>query len=260
MKLNIYQIDTFTRNVFEGNPAAVVILEHWLDDKVMQKIAFENNLSETAFCVKEGAKYHIRWFTPVAEVDMCGHATLAIAFILFNIKRYEKEKIVFHSKSGELIVQQYSDGKIAMDFPSQQIALCKSQKALQEAFSQKIVACYSSMDYIVILENEEAVAMAQPDSNYLQKLENRGVIITALSKEYDFVCRFFAPKIGVYEDSVTGSAFTQLIPYYAQQCDKTTFHAKQISQRGGEVFCTLIGDRVMIAGYGVEYMRGSVIF
>ena len=232
MKLNIYQIDTFTRNVFEGNPAAVVILEYWLNDEVMQKIAFENNLSETAFCVKEGAKYHIRWFTPVAEVDMCGHATLATAFVLFNIKKYEKEKVVFHSKSGELIVQQRDDGTIAMDFPLQQITLCKPPKALQEAFSQKIVACYSSMDYIVILKNEEAVAMAQPDSNHLQKLDKRGVVITALSKEYDFVCRFFAPKIGVYEDSVTGSAFTQLIPYYAQECNKTKFYAKQILTKG----------------------------
>ena len=260
MKLNIYQIDTFTHNVFEGNPAAVIILEYWLDDKVMQKIALENNLSETAFCVKESEKYHIRWFTPIAEVDMCGHATLATAFVLFEIKKYAKEKIVFHSKSGELIVQQCSDGKIEMDFPSQQITLCKPPKALQEAFSQKIVACYSSMDYVVVLENEEAVQKAQPDINNLLKLDNRGIIITAFSKEYDFVCRFFAPKIGVYEDSVTGSAFTQLIPYYAQQLNKTNLHAKQISQRGGEVFCSLQGDRVMIAGYSREYMRGSITF
>lgn len=257
MQLKMYQIDAFAQNVFEGNPAAVVPLEAWLDDVMMQKIAMENNLSETVFFVKEGANYHIRWFTPISEVDMCGHATLASAFVLFEILNYPSDEIVFDSKSGELRVKK-EDGKFVMDFPTQEIMMCAVPYAIAEAFEVQPKECYKSMDYLLIFENEEDILNAKPNFQKLKNINARGVIITSKSKEYDFVCRFFAPKIGIDEDPVTGAAFTQLIPYWSKILGKNIFRAKQISQRGGEVFCKLSGLRVEIAGYGVKYFEGVV--
>lgn len=257
MQLKMYQIDAFAKNVFEGNPAAVVPLEEWLDDALMQKIAMENNLSETVFFVKEGVNYHIRWFTPIAEVDMCGHATLASAYVLFELLNYLNNEIVFDSKSGELRVKK-ENGKFVMDFPAQEISTCQVPYAISEAFEVKPKESYKSMDYLLIFENEEDVLNAKPNLQKLKNIDARGVIITSKSKEYDFVCRFFAPKIGVDEDPVTGAAFTQLVPYWSKVLGKEEFKAKQVSQRGGEVFCKLQGSRVEIAGYGLKYLEGVI--
>jgi PhzF family phenazine biosynthesis protein len=257
MTLKIYQVDAFAKKVFQGNPAAVCPLDEWLSDALMQKIALENNLSETAFFVKEGEKFHIRWFTPLAEVDMCGHATLASAFVLFEVLNYKDETIVFSSKSGDLHVKR--EGQLfVMDFPVQEILTCKLPDAILEAFEVEPKECYKSMDYLVVFENEEDVLNAKPNFEKLKNIDARGVIITAKSKEYDFICRFFAPKVGVDEDPVTGSAFTQLVPYWSKVLNKDEFRAKQVSQRGGEVFCKLDGKRVEIAGYGVKYLEGVI--
>jgi len=257
MRLKIYQIDAFAKNVFEGNPAAVIPLESWLDDTLMQKIALENNLSETAFFVKEDEIFHIRWFTPTSEVDMCGHATLASAFVLFEILNFQAETIIFSSKSGNLHVKRDED-MLVMDFPAQKISTCKALDSLLEAFEVKPIACYKSMDYLLVFENEKDVLYAKPNLEKLKDIDTRGVIITTRSKEYDFICRFFAPKYGVDEDPVTGSAFTQLVPYWSKILNKDELRAKQVSQRGGEVFCKLKDERVEIAGYGVKYLEGNI--
>jgi PhzF family phenazine biosynthesis protein len=256
-QVKIYQIDAFAKEVFEGNPAAVIPLDSWLDDALMQKIALENNLSETAFFVKENEKFHIRWFTPTSEVDMCGHATLASAFVLFEILNFQDTEIVFSSKSGDLHVKR-DEGMFVMDFPVQEIISCDFLDAIFEAFEVKPKECYKAMDYLLVFENEEDIVDAKPNFEKLKNIDARGVIITAKSTKYDFVCRFFAPKYGIDEDPVTGSAFTQLVPYWSKVLNKNEFRAKQLSQRGGEVFCKLKNERVEIAGYGVKYLEGII--
>jgi len=213
IKFILYQIDAFAKNIFEGNPAAVCPLDSWIDEKIMQKIANENNLSESAFFVREGNKFTIRWFTPSSEVDMCGHATLASAYVLFEILGYEGKEVIFNSKSGVLKVRKDFD-KLEMDFPIQEIKRCEVSKNILKAFKQDILECYKSMDYILVFENEEAIKEIKPNFELLKDIDARGVIVTAKSSNYDFVCRFFAPKYGINEDPVTGSAFTQLIPYW----------------------------------------------
>ena len=257
MTLKLYQIDAFAKKIFEGNPAAVCPLDSWLDDELMQKIAMENNLSETAFFVKEGDKFYIRWFSPTREVDMCGHATLATAYVLFEILNFQDEKIVFSSKSGELHVKKDA-GMFVMDFPAQELVRCSATQDLLEAFEVEPKGCYKSMDYILVFENEEDIFNAKPNMQKLKNIDARAVIITSKSKEYDFVCRVFAPKYGIDEDPVTGSAFTQLVVYWSKVLNKKEFRAKQVSFRGGEVFCKLKDERVEIAGYGVKYLEGSI--
>ena len=257
MKLTIYQIDAFSAKVFEGNPAAVVPLQHWLPDDTMQKIAAENNLSETAFFVQEHERYQLRWFTPQTEVDMCGHATLASAYVLFELLGYEEERILFDSRSGELSVQK--DGEyLSMDFPAQSIEQSDEVKRFEQIFGLTVREVYRSMDYIVVLEDEQSVKSLNPDMARLKSLDLRGVIVTAKSQEYDFVCRFFAPNYGIDEDPVTGSAFTQLVTYWSQKQGKMSFHTKQVSPRGGEVRCALQGDRCLIQGKAVKYLEGTI--
>ena len=257
MKLKMYQIDAFTKNVFEGNPAAVVPLESWLSDDLMQKIAMENNLAETAFFVKEKEHYRIRWFTPLAEVDMCGHATLASAYVLFELLGFVDETVVFDSRSGALHVRK-ENGMFVMDFPLQKILTCKIPSNIKKAFATQPKECFRAMDYLLVFENEEDVLAANPEFVKLKEIDARGVIITAKSSEYDFVCRFFAPKYGIDEDPVTGSAFTQLVTYWSEVLGKNDFYAKQVSKRGGEVICTKKGERVEIAGYAVKYLEGTI--
>lgn len=257
MKLNLYQIDAFAKNLFEGNPAGICPLNKWLEDNIMQKIANENNLSETAFFVEENNKFHIRWFTPSNEVDMCGHATLASAYVIFEILNYKKNEIIFNSKSGILKVTKDND-KFKMNFPIQEIIKCNIPNNIIKAFETKPIECYKSMDYILIFENEEDIVNAKPNLELLKDIDARGIIITSKSKKYDFVSRFFAPKYGVNEDPVTGSAFTQLIPYWNTVLNKNIFIAKQVSQRGGEVFCKLKNDRVEISGYAKKYLEGVI--
>lgn len=254
MKLTMYQIDAFAQKVFEGNPAAVIPLNEWIEDELMQKIAMENNLSETVFFVKEQEKYHIRWFTPKAEVDMCGHATLASAYVVFEELHEQTNEIVFSSKSGDLVVKKESDGSLVMSFPIQEIHECPIPQQIIDSFIHKPIACYKSMDYIVIFENEKDILEAQQNLELLKSLDARGVCIASISSEYDFVTRFFAPKYGIDEDPVTGSAFTQLVSYFSKTLDKQEFSCKQLSQRGGEVFCKLKGNRVEMRGHCVKFL------
>jgi len=257
MKIPIYQIDAFANKPFEGNPAAVCPLQSWLSDEVMQSIAAENNLSETAFFVPTQNGFHIRWFTPVAEVDLCGHATLASAYVLFNFLGFEESTIAFESKSGLLKVSK-NENLLVLDFPAQPPSPCATPDEIVSAFKHQPVECLKSEDYIVVFNDEDEVASAKPDLTALSKLDLRGVIITAKSSKYDFVARFFAPKYGINEDPVTGSAYTQLVPYWSNALGANKLHAKQISSRGGEVFCELNGDRVGIAGTAVKYLIGEI--
>ena len=257
MELTLYQIDAFANRVFEGNPAAICALDDWLPDELMQSIAAENNLSETAYFIKTSNGYHIRWFTPTHEVDLCGHATLASAYVIFNILGYEKKEIIFESKSGLLKVTQNNDW-LEMDFPSQAPVQCPVPEQILSAFNEKPIASLKSEDYIVVFENEESILNASPDLVTLSELDLRGIAITAKSKEYDFVSRFFAPNYGINEDPVTGSAFSQLIPYWSRKFNKKSLSAKQVSKRGGEVKCVELGDRVKISGKAVKYMTATI--
>jgi PhzF family phenazine biosynthesis protein len=257
VQLKIYQIDAFATKTFEGNPAMVCPLEAWISNELMQKIANENNLSETAFFVKENEGYHLRWFTPKAEVDMCGHATLASAYVLFECIEYDEEEIRFFTKSGILSVRKEAN-RYVMDFPIQAIEPCDIWESIEKAFGVKPIATFASMDYIVVFENEEDVFHAKPNLALLKELDLRGVCISAKSKKYDFVTRFFAPKIGVDEDPVTGSAFTQLVSYWADVLGKEELHVKQVSPRGGEVHCVIKGDRIEVSGGGVLYLDGVI--
>ena len=257
MDLSIYQIDAFSSCVFEGNPAAVCPLDEWLPDETMQSIAEENNLSETAFFVPKDDGFHIRWFTPASEVDLCGHATLGSAYVLFNILGYKNEAIQFDSKSGILVVTKQDDW-LTLDFPKQPPVDCETPKERVEAFNKEPIECMMSEDIIAVFENEIDIESANPNFEQLKKLDSRGVIITAKSMRYDFVARFFAPKYGIPEDPVTGSAYTQLAPYWASKLGKQKFKAKQLSSRGGELYCEILGDRVLISGKATKYMEGKI--
>ncbi len=257
MELSLYQIDTFASELFKGNPAAVCPLETWLPDNIMQKIAFENNLSETAFFVPKDDGFHIRWFTPVSEVDLCGHATLATAFVIFNILDYDQNIIEFESKSGLLKVIKDKDNLI-LDFPAQPPTPCDTPQEIINALNITPIECLKSEDLIVVLNNESDVQIVEPDFEELKKLGLRGVIITAQSKKYDFVARCFFPGVGITEDPVTGSAYTQLAPYWATKLGKDIFNAKQLSARGGELTCELFDDRVLISGKAVKYLEGKI--
>ena len=257
MEISLYQIDAFASKLFEGNPAAVCPLEKWLPDKTMQSIAEENNLSETAFFVPTVNGFHIRWFTPKSEVDLCGHATLAAAYVLFDILGYKRDKIEFDSRSGLLLVTKDNE-RIVMDFPAQPPVLCDIPKEIIKAFDKVPIECLKSEDFIVVFEREIDIESAKPDLGQLTKLDLRGVIITAKSSSYDFVARFFAPKYGIAEDPVTGSAYTQLAPYWASKIGSKRFSVKQVSSRGGELSCEIVNDRVLIFGKAMKYLEGKI--
>ncbi len=258
MRIPIYQIDAFSGRIFSGNPAAVCPLQAWLDDTVLQGIAQENNLSETAFFVsEEGGGYHIRWFTPVSEVDLCGHATLASAFVVLNYLDKSTDRVTFRSRSGMLAVVQ--EGELyAMDFPSQPPAPCETPKALVEGLGKEPLEVLRSEDYLALFSSENEVGELNPDMRMLMQLDRRGVIVTAEGKEVDFVSRFFAPNFGVNEDPVTGSAHCALTPFWAKKLGKKDLNARQISKRGGELFCKDRGDRVVIAGKATPFMEGYI--
>ncbi len=258
MKLDIYQVDAFAKEVFKGNPAAVCPLDEWIDAELMQKIALENNLSETAFFVKSGDVYEIRWFTPSFEIDLCGHATLASAFVIFECLKAEESLVKFHShKSGELKVEK--DGDIlTLDFPSRPPVECEIPEGLIEAIGKQPKEVLKSRDYFMVYETEQEIADIKPNFADVLKIPTHAVIVTAKGDDCDFVSRFFAPEVGVYEDPVTGSAHCNLIPYWAEKLGKTEMSARQISQRGGELFCKLEGDRVRIGGNAVLYLKGEI--
>ena len=257
MKIPLYQIDAFSNQIFSGNPAAVCPLNTWLEDSLMQAIAQENNLSETAFFVPEGNCYHIRWFTPVAEVDLCGHATLAAAFVIFTYYDTSSGHVSFRSKSGRLTVVQ-ENGLLSMDFPSQPPVLCEAPRELVEGIGKEPAEILCSEDYFVVFSHEHEIIGLNPDMEILRTLNLRGVIVTAQGENVDFVSRFFAPKFGVNEDPVTGSAHCALTPYWAGRLNKKNLHAYQISQRGGELFCKDCGRRVTISGRAVRFMEGTI--
>ncbi|MCW9046609.1 MAG: PhzF family phenazine biosynthesis protein [Gammaproteobacteria bacterium] len=257
MKLPIYQVDAFANKPFEGNPAAVIPLETWLTDDVMQSIAEENNLSETVFFVKQDSGFKIRWFTPCKEVKLCGHATLAAAYVLFDVLGYKEKVVNFDSLSGKLSVSQ-KDGLITLNFPSQIPVSCDIPEDLIKGLGKKPVACLKSEDYIAVFDSEEELAEIVADHTYLKRLDLRGVVVTSVSHKYDYVARCFAPKYDIPEDAVTGSAYTQLSPYWSTKMLKNKFTAKQISKRGGELFCELKGERVLISGKAVMYLQGEI--
>ena len=257
MQLALYQIDAFASRVFEGNPAAICPLSEWLPDDVMQSIATENNLSETAFFVTTERGFHIRWFTPRHEVKLCGHATLASAYVIFDILGHKSKQIIFESKTGDLVVERKNEW-LEMNFPTQPPVPCDIPEVILQAFKDTPAACLQAEDYIVVFDNEQQIRTAEPDIAQLCRLDLRGVAITAPGTDYDFVTRFFAPNYGINEDPVTGSAFTQLIPYWFGQLGKSNMLARQISARGGDVRCGLAGDRVSIAGRAVSYMQATI--
>lgn len=258
MKLIIYQVDAFAKEVFKGNPAAICPLEEWIDAELMQKIALENNLSETAFFVKKDDIYEIRWFTPTFEIDLCGHATLASAFVIFECLKAEESLVKFHShKSGELTVEKNGD-RLVLDFPSRPVTKCDAPSGLIEAFGKPPKEIFKARDYFLVYETESEVAEINPNFAELLKLDAHGFIVTAKGENSDFVSRFFAPEVGVFEDPVTGSSHCNLIPFWSERLGKTELFARQISARGGELFCELKGDRVKIGGNATLYLKGEI--
>ncbi|MDQ7049459.1 MAG: PhzF family phenazine biosynthesis protein [Enterobacterales bacterium] len=257
MTLTIYQVDAFASELFSGNPAAVCPLESWLADDLMQSIAAENNLSETVFFVAQDEGFHIRWFTPMAEVDLCGHATLAAAFILFNQLSYSAQEIIFYSRSGELKVTKKKQW-LTLNFPLQAPKVCLLPRSVKQGMNIQPIETFEAVDLILIYENEQQIAELTPDFNQLKEITQRGVIVTAPSKSCDFVVRYFAPELGVPEDPVTGSAYTQLAPFWQSKLNKKNFHANQLSSRGGELKIEIKQQRVLISGQAVLYLTGEI--
>jgi PhzF family phenazine biosynthesis protein len=255
----VYIADAFTTKLFGGNPAAIAPLEKWLPDELMQQLAAENNLSETAFVIPNGNDYEIRWFTPGTEVNLCGHATLAAAHIYFNYLNHPSSQIIFHSKSGPLTVTKDEDGKLTLNFPSNPPELVTDIPAgLLEGLGVTTNKVFkTNFDYMVVLEDEAAIQSLKPDFKLLATVKARGVICTAKGDSADFVSRCFYPQSGVDEDPVTGSAHTITIPYWSDILSKTDLFAIQLSKRKGELYCKLNGDRVLMSGNAVTYLKGE---
>lgn len=261
MNLRMYQIDAFSSTVFGGNPAAVVPLDTWLDDETLQAIATENSLSETAYTVPLDNGYELRWFTPSAEIDLCGHATLATAYVVFNYLQPQWQKVRFQTRvSGELIVTR--DGAmLAMDFPALAAEPCNPPEGVVAGLGAVPDAVYAGQDYLAVFSSAAEVLAIEPDYTVLSALEHRGVIVTAPGdddSDADFVSRFFCPKYGVPEDPVCGSAHCMLTPYWAEVTGKTALLAHQVSARGGVLQCTLNGERVQLKGEAVQYLEGQI--
>lgn len=259
MKQKLYQVDAFTNKIFSGNPAAVCPLEQWLPDDTLQKIAMENNLAETAFYVKQEAHYEIRWFTPTVEVDLCGHATLAAAFVLFNHEHHAGDIIQFYSqRSGALTVSKQG-ALLTLNFPTDSLQEVALSDTLIHCFNIKpLTALKGKTDFLLVFENEDQVAGIIPEYSAIAKLPARGVIITAKGRQADFVSRFFAPQSGINEDPVTGSAHTSLTPYWAGQLGKNELNAVQLSERKGYLHCRYLKERVEISGEGRLYLSGEL--
>lgn len=259
MKVKQYQVDAFTTQVFAGNPAAVCPLDAWLDDDTLQAIAMENNLSETAFFVPAVRGFELRWFTPVAEVDLCGHATLASAHVIFDILGYSDPVVAFETRSGELTVERQGDS-LRMDFPARAPSPCEPPALLVEGLGARPLQVLAADDYLAVFDSEAAVRAIAPDHAKLAQLDRRGISVSAPGTDVDFVSRFFAPALGVPEDPVTGSAHCELAPYWAKRLGKNTLAARQVSKRGGELQCEVRGDRVLLTGRAVTFMEGEISF
>ena len=257
MKIPFYQVDAFTNRIFSGNPAGVCLLEKWLEDKVLQSIAAENYLPETAFLVPDGDGYKLRWFTPKVEIDLCGHGTLASGFVVMNCLRKNVERVDFETKSGKLSVQRQGD-LFVLDFPSRKPTVCKSPAQLSAILGRQPVETLCSRDLMAVFENESQIRQLRPDFASMKALDYFAVIVTAPGDKSDFVSRFFAPSAGIPEDPVTGSSHSTLIPYWSKRLGKKKLHALQLSQRGGELFCEDRGDRVSIGGHAALYLIGTI--
>lgn len=257
MKIPLYQIDAFASRVFAGNPAAVCPLPTWLPDATLQAIAAENNLSETAFLVGADGQYALRWFTPLVEVDLCGHATLAAALVIMRHLEPARTEVRFSSKSGPLVVQQQGD-RLALDFPARPAAPGPVPAGLASALGREPAEILVARDHLAVYESEEQVRALAPDMTRLAALPCFAVVVTAPGRDVDFVSRFFAPRAGIPEDPVTGSAHCTLVPYWSKRLGKPELHALQVSKRGGELWCEDRGERVRIAGHGVQYLQGTI--
>jgi PhzF family phenazine biosynthesis protein len=256
MRIPIYQVDAFTSRLFGGNPAAVCPLEQWLPDETMQSIAAENNLAETAFFVRTGDRYHLRWFTPALEVELCGHATLASAHVILNLLDKQADAVIFDSLGGELVVKRDGD-RLAMDFPSKPPRPCDPPDGLLGALGGEPLEVLRGQYYLVVFASESEVRAVDPDFRALSRLDD-AVIVSAPGDEVDFVSRFFAPTFGIDEDPVTGSAHCTLVPFWSLRQCKDRLTARQISRRGGELDCQRIAGRVILAGHAVLYLTGAI--
>ena len=259
-KIKVFQVDAFTSHLFGGNPAALCLLDQWLNDGLMQSIAAENNLAETAFIVREGQHFQIRWFTPTVEVDLCGHATLASAYVIFNHTDFQSEEIIFDSpRSGELRVRKEGK-KLFLNFPADEFKRCENLPEITKGIGLVALEVYrGKTDYMAILGSEDEVQNLHPDFIAIETLDARGLIITAPGNNVDFVSRFFGPQSGVNEDPVTGSAHTTLIPYWAKRLGKNDLRARQISKRVGDLDCLNVPPRVIIGGEAQLYLTGEII-
>ena len=258
MKAKIFQVDAFTNRLFGGNPAAVVPLEKWPDDIILQQIAAENNLSETAFFIPAGSGYELRWFTPTMEVDLCGHATLATAHVLFGHLGYPGGPIPFHTIHHGVLTAARDKERIVLDFPSTMLVARACPEVLVRALGSAPIEVHESRDLLALFGSEAEVAALKPDFRLLKNIPNLGVIATAKGNEVDFVSRFFAPNAGIDEDPVTGSAHTTLIPFWSARLGKKEMHARQISARTGDLFCTAGTKTVRIAGEARTYLAGEI--
>jgi PhzF family phenazine biosynthesis protein len=259
VNIPVYQVDAFASELFAGNPAAVCLLDRWLEDQILQSISTENNHSETAFLVQSGPGFEIRWFTPAAEVALCGHATLAGSFIIFNYLHWTEEVVRLQTRQSGLLTVRRKAELIEMDLPARPPAGIKTPQRLGDILKCQPLEVYTSVeDLLVLLADERAVRELEPDLALLKQNDQRGLIVTARGEDCDFVSRFFAPQLGIPEDPVTGSAHCVLTPYWAARLGKKQLHARQLSRRGGELFCEDRGERVAVAGKAVLYLTGNI--
>jgi PhzF family phenazine biosynthesis protein len=258
MELSIYQVDAFCKDIFTGNPAAVIPLESWPADSLLQQIASENNLAETAFFVPHEDHFHLRWFTPAVEVSLCGHATLATAHVLFHHKNYAPRRIRFKSLSGDLFVSRETEA-LTLDFPADTLTPVELTEELNGYFGQEPAEAYKGVsDIMLVFDNESQIVNLQPNFGSIAKAQARGVIATAKGDKVDFVSRWFGPQVGVNEDPVTGSAHTTLTPYWSSVLKKSSLEARQLSPRKGYLQCAIANGRVFISGLAKTYLEGKI--
>lgn len=257
MDIRFYHVDAFANKVFAGNPAGVCFLDAWIEDSILQSIAAENNMSETAFLVQAGNNYELRWFTPKVEMDLCGHGTLASAFVVFEYVNPDARQVAFQTKSGLLTIERQGD-LLVMDFPARRPEPCQPPAHIDEIMGIPPSQTLQARDLVVVYENEDQIRSLKPDLAGVAAVDCLGVIATSPGKQSDFVSRFFAPAAGIPEDPVTGSAHCTLTPYWSERLGKKELHAFQLSERGGELFCVDRGDRVSIGGRAVMYLSGTM--
>lgn len=259
MKLQLFQVDAFTDQVFKGNPACVVPLSEWLDDQILLKIAKENAVAETAFFIDKGDHFHLRWFTPEIEMDLCGHATLAAAHVIRSELIYNRKEIIFETESGRLVVSE-AQGLYTMDFPSRPPQTAVLPDNIEQSLNIQPQAVFKARDYVLLYENEQDILDIQIDRVLFDQLnlDPGGVIVTAQGNDFDFVSRFFTPQASILEDPVTGSAHCSLIPFWSEKLQKTNMSAHQVSERGGTLYCQLKTDRVLISGKAKTYLIGTI--